>query len=114
MPYRDGWVLKVAFHEALRQAGRGQPRFQPADPYASGEDEVVLRRTLVQALLRLPRRQREAVALRYLVDLPEREVAAVLGLSTGTVKTHLHRGLAGLRAVLGPESLGGDTDGSFL
>ena len=74
----------------------------------------MLRRTLVQALLRLPRRQREAVALRYLVDLPEREVASVLGLSTGTVKTHLHRGLAALRTVLGPESLGGDTDGSFL
>jgi DNA-directed RNA polymerase specialized sigma24 family protein len=48
------------------------------------------------------------------VDLPEREVAAVLGLSTGTVKTHLHRGLAGLRVVLGPDSLGGDTDASFL
>jgi RNA polymerase sigma-70 factor (ECF subfamily) len=114
LPYRDGWVLKVAFHEALKHADRGEPRPQPADPYASSEDEVVLRRTLVQALLRLPRRQREAVALRYLVDLPEREVAAVLGLSTGTVKTHLHRGLTRLRAVLGPESLGGDTDGSFL
>ncbi len=89
LPYRDGWVLKVAFHEALRQAHRQQPRARPADPPASSEDEVVLRRTLVQALLRLPRRQREAVALRYLVDLPEREVASVLGLSTGTVKTHV-------------------------
>jgi RNA polymerase sigma factor (sigma-70 family) len=114
LPYRDGWVLKVAFHEALKHVDRGRPRSQPGDPYASSEDEVVLRRTLVQALLRLPRRQREAVALRYLVDLPEREVAAVLGLSTGTVKTHLHRGLAGLRVVLGPDSLGGDTDGSFF
>ena len=40
LPYRDGWVLKVAFHEALRQAPRQQPRARPADPYASSEDEV--------------------------------------------------------------------------
>src|SRR5207248_11465235 len=114
LPHRDGWVLKVAFHEALRQAGHRQPPVPPPRPAVSSEEEVVLRRTLVQALLRLPRRQREAVALRYLVDLPERAVPAVLGLSTGTVKTHLHRGLAGLRAALGPDSLGGEIDGSFL
>ena len=49
----------------------------------------------------LPRRQREAVALRYLADLPEAAVAAHLGCSVGAVKQHTHRGLAALRRAAG-------------
>ena len=48
----------------------------------------------------LPRRQREVIALRHLVDLSEREVASVLGISAGAVKQHLHRGLASVRGRL--------------
>jgi RNA polymerase sigma factor (sigma-70 family) len=49
------------------------------------------------ALLRsLPDRQRECLALRYYLDLPEAEIAATLGISVGSVKTHTHRGLAAL------------------
>jgi len=48
------------------------------------------------------------VALRYLVDLPEREVAAAMGVTAGSVKKHLSRGLAALRAALGPEMALGD------
>ena len=51
-------------------------------------------------LRRLSRRQREVVAMRYLADLPEAEVAAALGCSVGTVKQHASRGLAALRAAL--------------
>jgi RNA polymerase sigma-70 factor (ECF subfamily) len=46
-------------------------------------------------------RQQEVVVLRYLIDLPEEEVAASLGMSTGSVKTHLHRATTKLRAELG-------------
>jgi len=53
------------------------------------------------ALMNLPRRQRDVLVLRYLEDLPEAQVAAVLGCSAGTVKTHAHRGLRALRASLG-------------
>ena len=49
------------------------------------------------ALLRLPARQRAAVVLRYFDDLSERETAAVLGCSVGTVKSQTARGLARLR-----------------
>jgi DNA-directed RNA polymerase specialized sigma24 family protein len=52
----------------------------------------------------LSRRQREVVALRYLADLPETDVARALGCSVGTVKQHASRGLAALRAALGPRS----------
>jgi len=59
---------------------------------------------LNRALATLPRRQREVVLLRYVVDLPENEVARQLSCSPGTVKTHASRGLAALRAALGDNS----------
>jgi RNA polymerase sigma-70 factor (sigma-E family) len=58
---------------------------------------------IVAALRRLPERQREALALRYFLDLPEAETAAAMGVSAGSVKTHVHRGLATLAHLLGEE-----------
>jgi RNA polymerase sigma-70 factor (sigma-E family) len=58
---------------------------------------------IVVALRRLPERQREALALRYFLDLPEAEMAAAMGVSPGSVKTHLHRGLATLARRLGED-----------
>src|SRR5688572_21986792 len=58
---------------------------------------------VVAALRRLPERQREAVVLRYYVDLSEADIAAAMGVSAGSVKTHLHRGLASLAQHLGEE-----------
>jgi RNA polymerase sigma factor (sigma-70 family) len=82
--------------------GRRQP--VPAPDFDRDEsDDVVLRVALVAALVRLPRRQRETIVLRYLCDLPEADVALSLGVSAGTVKTHLHRALASLRANIGAE-----------
>jgi RNA polymerase sigma-70 factor (sigma-E family) len=48
------------------------------------------------ALGALPRRQREAVLLRYYADLSETETAAAMGISEGAVKSHALRGLAAL------------------
>jgi RNA polymerase sigma-70 factor (sigma-E family) len=48
---------------------------------------------IVAEIRRLPDRQREAVALRYYLDLPEAEIAHTLGISAGSVKTHLHRAM---------------------
>lgn len=55
---------------------------------------------LVATLKRLPRRQREAVFLRVIADLSVEEVAAVMGCTTGSVKTHTSRGLGRLRELL--------------
>jgi RNA polymerase sigma-70 factor (sigma-E family) len=52
------------------------------------------------ALARLPSRQRTCVILRYYEDLPERDVAALLGCSIGTVKSQTSRGLDRLRREL--------------
>lgn len=59
---------------------------------------------VIAALAALPARRREAIVLRYWLDLPEREIAAVMGVSPGTVKSHLSRGLAALAWTLGSTS----------
>ena len=55
---------------------------------------------LTRALALLTPRQRRIVVLRHLMDLPEAEVAAELGVSVGTVKSTASRGLATLRTAL--------------
>jgi RNA polymerase sigma factor (sigma-70 family) len=61
----------------------------------------VLQQQAVLALLRtLPTRQREALVLRYYADLSEAEIADVMGISRGAVKSHAARGLAALRQQL--------------
>ena len=60
-------------------------------------------RRVVAALRGLAERQREALVLKYYLELSEVEIAAAMGVSTGTVKTHVHRGLAALQATLGVE-----------
>jgi RNA polymerase sigma-70 factor (ECF subfamily) len=55
---------------------------------------------LVAALARLSSRQREAVALRYVVGLDDIETAAVLGVGVETARSHVRRGLTRLRLEL--------------
>ena len=66
-------------------------------------DRQALGALVRQALAKLPRQQRAVLVLRYCEDLPEAEVAELLGCSTGSVKTHAHRGLRALREHLGGE-----------
>lgn len=53
------------------------------------------------ALARLPKRQRAAVVLRFYEDLTEKEIADVLGISVGTVKSTISRAVAKLRRDVG-------------
>jgi RNA polymerase sigma-70 factor (sigma-E family) len=84
-------------------------RETPAEtvPEVSSADDLADRQALGalvrQALAGLPRQQRAVLVLRYWEDLPEAEVAALLGCSAGAVKSHAHRGLRRLRELLGPE-----------
>ena len=67
----------------------------------AGVDETVStrddHRRIVDALRTLPRRQRDCLALHYLLELPVAAIADTLDLSPNSVKTHLKRGLASLR-----------------
>jgi RNA polymerase sigma-70 factor (sigma-E family) len=70
---------------------------------ASGEERAVLRddqKALVDAVRALPARQREALVLRYWLDLRESEIADAMGISAGSVKVHVSRGMAALSRVL--------------
>jgi len=60
---------------------------------------------VVDALSALPRAQRAVVVLRYIEDLDVETVAHVLGLPTGTVKSHAARGLTALRTRLAPAAV---------
>ena len=69
----------------------------PETMIADFADGQALGAQVRQALQALPQRQRAVLVLRYYADLPEAEVADLLGCSPGTVKTHAHRGLRALR-----------------
>ncbi|WP_051367110.1 SigE family RNA polymerase sigma factor [Hamadaea tsunoensis] len=75
---------------------RGEPPDRTVAPDTTADDRLVLR----AALRRLPERQRAAVILRFLCDLPVDETARVLGCSEGTVKSRVHHGLRALRTTL--------------
>jgi RNA polymerase sigma-70 factor (sigma-E family) len=106
LPWVDAWVLRVAANLALDTARR---RRLPLEPPAivESEDAIATRLAMVAALNQLPRRQREVVALHYLAGLTDEEVAGALGIATGTVKAHVHRGLTALRRSLGDDDAGG-------
>jgi RNA polymerase sigma-70 factor (sigma-E family) len=61
------------------------------------------------ACLSLPRRQRAALVLRFYEDLSFAEIAAILDCPEATARSHVHRGLAGLRAVIDDQPATGRT-----
>ena len=82
---------------------------RPAGTEPSAEATAVgnaRRDAVLSALGSLPRRQREVVALRYFGGLSTAETAHELSIAEGTVKAHLHRGLAALREHLEDERHG--------
>ena len=101
--YDEPWVARVASNLAIDVWRKRRPSasLRADDPDATfvGDVAVVVseRDSLAQSLDRLSRRQREVVVLRYIADLPEAEVAALLRTSVGSVKQHCHRAIARLR-----------------
>lgn len=79
-------------------SGHGQGSASGQSPYR----QVELRRSMIAELRRLPVGMRSVLVLRYFEDLSEAEIAHALNCSTGTVKSQAARGLARLRAALGP------------
>jgi RNA polymerase sigma-70 factor (sigma-E family) len=65
---------------------------------------VDIQQELLGVLATLPARQRAVIVLRYWEDLPEAEVAGLLGCSAGTVKSTASRGLARLRAAVNDDA----------
>jgi RNA polymerase sigma-70 factor (sigma-E family) len=109
-PAPRAWVVRTALNagvsawrrrrrEVPLDAGPEPPRLRLAGEGAAGEPVDA---RVMAALLRLPARQREVVALRIFLDLDTGHVADVLGIAPGTVTAHLARAMAVLRAEFGP------------
>jgi RNA polymerase sigma factor (sigma-70 family) len=109
-PAPEAWVLRVTINLALDRVRR-QPRQSDGGlidlregaavrgfVQESFDEPTAVRLALCAALRELPERQRHAIALRYLGGCVEQDIAAAMKISPGSVKTHLKRGLEGLRA----------------
>lgn len=98
LPYREAWVLRVAANVAIDSLRRNRPRPARAAGVQDDVADGVVDRLFVSGRMRqLSKRQREVVVLRYLADLSEAEVAALLGLGVETVKEHTQRAMRVLR-----------------
>ena len=81
---------------ASRAAGRRGARHlgrRPADAVARGD-------AVWRVCAALPPQQRAAVVLRFYEDLEYAEIAAILDVAEATVRSHVHRALAAMRAEL--------------
>ncbi|MGH9722359.1 MAG: RNA polymerase sigma factor [Bryobacteraceae bacterium] len=97
------WLRRVACHRAIDQSRR--LKFRPRAGLDSAPEPVsiahyrdpMLKRLLERLLGTLPERSRMIVVLRYQEDMEPTEIAGVLEMPVGTVKSSLHRALAVLR-----------------
>ncbi|SCE71650.1 RNA polymerase sigma-70 factor, sigma-E family [Micromonospora purpureochromogenes] len=86
---RGSWMRRVLL--------RGEPE-ESAPPATDHAQDAVDRDQVWSLLARLPRRQRASLVLRYYEDLPDAEIAEILGCAVGTVRSSISRALATLRA----------------
>lgn len=89
------WLVAVLYDRARRH--RTRAKHEAGTPAATPAPADVERLDVERAVAALPRRQREVVTLHYLADLAVDDVAAVLGISAGSVKSALHDARRALR-----------------
>jgi RNA polymerase sigma-70 factor (sigma-E family) len=92
---------------AARRRNRQLPGLASDPPGESAESAALIseeHQEVLAAIRRLPDRQREALVLRFYLDLDEEEIAASMRISRGTVKSTTSRGLVALGRILGEQS----------
>jgi RNA polymerase sigma-70 factor (sigma-E family) len=87
---RGGWFRRTVLHAEV-----------PDTVATDGTDTRALHQYLWERLRTLPPRQRAAVVLRFYEDLPDAQIAEVLGCAVGTVRSLISRALTSLREVMG-------------
>ena len=102
----EAYVRQIMYREQIglwrRRARRPEtamaqvPELPVADPASSLDTRLALQ----EALRSIPAGKRAVLVLRYLEDLPEAQVAQILGCSVGTVRSQTHKAIAQLRSVL--------------
>ena len=105
MAHPTAWAHRVAINVAKRALRRAAAerrlllrKDEPAIPPPEALPEVW------RAVAALPPRQRAAVTLRYVLDLPESQISAAMGIAPGTVAATLHAARARLAALLADSS----------
>jgi RNA polymerase sigma-70 factor, ECF subfamily len=101
-----GWIRTVAINSA-RDHARRQARFDRIRHLLATPESIVQTEwsePLDGALRQLSPQQRITATLHYLDDLPITEIAAIMRLSEGTVKFHLHAAREQLRSLIDPAS----------
>src|SRR6202050_180585 len=102
LPYVRSSVLNGC-RSVLRRRALGQ-RVTMYQPPAGSAEAAVLgreeRQEVMRAVRQLPVRQREALVLRFYLDLPDPEIARVMGIRPGTVRSATHRALKALGHLL--------------
>jgi RNA polymerase sigma factor (sigma-70 family) len=99
---REAWMWRVAInlsrssHRRARAERRALGRLGELQRVAA-EEVPVIDADLVAAVRALPRRQRQAVVLRFVADLPVGTVAGAMGCAEGTVRALTHQGIEQLR-----------------
>lgn len=104
----DAYSRQVLLRVFLDDSGRAwwrreRPWHEMRDVPAAATDDQALALTVLDALRRLPPRQRATIVLRYWAGLSVAETAEALGVHTGTVKSQSAKALDTLRAVLADE-----------
>jgi RNA polymerase sigma factor (sigma-70 family) len=95
-----GWLFTIAHRKVLdhHRANGRRPDLVAEPPEVSMHDpEAADDAALWEAVRHLPPKQRGAVALRYLADLPYLEIGAALGCSEAAARQNVRAGLAALR-----------------
>ena len=93
-----GWLFTIAHRKVLDHHRATTRRPTPvADPPEAATAGAPVDGDVWQAVARLPDKQRGAIALRYLADLPYREIAVWLECSEDAARQNVRAGLAGLR-----------------
>ncbi|WP_344447820.1 SigE family RNA polymerase sigma factor, partial [Kitasatospora nipponensis] len=106
--YARGVVANLA-RERIRSAVRERRRitlFWSRSPEETAGPDVAGVLDVRAALARLPFRKRACVVLRHAFDLSEKDTAAALGISVGTVKSQTSKGMAELERILGVRAVG--------
>ena len=102
------WVFTLAHHrlvDEFRRSGRSIVTGELDENWGSASDGEPLDAGLVRAISELTDEQREVIVLRFVADLPLRDVARITGRRTGAVKMAQARGLAALQSALSPATL---------
>jgi RNA polymerase sigma factor (sigma-70 family) len=110
-PAPEAWVVRTALNAGISRWRRRRREVSVPDPARAadlpaadgGASASQVDPRIMAALMRLPARQREVVALRLILDLDTARTADVLGIAPGTVMAHMGRAMAALRLDLQPQ-----------